>query len=219
MADVTLQAMSRGRARSFDADEALECALDLFARQGYEGTSIAQLTEAMGITPPSLYAAYGNKRELFDRVIERYAEHRRAYMEDVLTQPTAVLAARRFLEGAVEYDTRPGRPRGCFTVQGCLVGSPEDHDVPQALARVRARNQKTIQGRLERGIEDGDLPADTDPAALARYLSTVAQGISVQSSAGASRKELLKVASIALAAFPRVEVDRVSPADELSVRS
>jgi AcrR family transcriptional regulator len=204
--------MPRGRTRSFDADAALDRAVDLFARQGYEGTSIAQLTAVMGINPPSLYAAYGNKRELFDRVVERYAEYRRADLEDVLGQPTARLAARRFLEGAADHDTAPGQPRGCLTVQGCLAGSVEDLEVAELLAHRRAANQDALQRRLERGVIDGDLPADTDCEALARYLCTVSQGISVQASGGASREQLLEVAALALAAVPQVAGD---PADVL----
>jgi AcrR family transcriptional regulator len=196
--------MPRGRTRAFDADAALEHAVDLFARQGYEGTSIAQLTEAMGITPPSLYAAYGNKRQLFDLVIERYGEHRHSYMEDVMSQPTARLAAKRLLEGAAEHDTEPGQPRGCLTVQGCLATSPEDREIAETLARVRAANQDAIRHRLQQGVEDGDLPTGTNTAALARYISTVSQGISVQASGGASRQQLLEVAELALAAIPEV---------------
>jgi AcrR family transcriptional regulator len=198
-------AMPRGRSRSFDADAALERAVDLFARQGYEGTSISQLTEAMGISPPSLYAAYGNKRQLFELVIERYGEHRRPYMEEVLAQPTARLVAQRFLEGAVEHDTASGGPAGCLTVQGCISASPEDREVAETLARVRAGNQKALARRLRKGIDDGDLPAGTDTEAMARYLSTVSQGISVQASGGASRRQLLAVAELALAAIPELE--------------
>jgi AcrR family transcriptional regulator len=194
--------MPRGRTRAFDADAALERAVELFARQGYEGTSVAELTKAMGITPPSLYAAYGNKRHLFDLVIERYGEHRRSYMEDVTSQPTARLAAKRFLEGAAEHDTEPGQPRGCLTVQGCLTARSEDREVAEALARVRAVNQDAIERRLQQGVEDGDLPRSTNTAALARYLSTVSQGISVQASGGASREQLLAVAELALSAVP-----------------
>jgi AcrR family transcriptional regulator len=199
--------MPRGRTRSFDADAALDRALDLFARQGYEATSIAQLTAVMGINPPSLYAAYGNKRELFDRVVERYAEYRRAYAEDVMAQPTARLAARRFLEGAADHDTAPGQPRGCLTVQGCLAGDDEDLEVAALLAQMRAANQEALQRRLERSVIDGDLPAETNCEALARYLCTVSQGISVQASGGASREQLLEVAALALAAVPQVAGD------------
>jgi AcrR family transcriptional regulator len=206
--------MPRGRTRAFDADAALEHAVDLFARQGYEGTSIAQLTEAMGITPPSLYAAYGNKRQLFDLVIERYGEHRRSYMEDVMSQPTARLAAKRFLEGAAEHDTEPGQPRGCLTVQGCLAASPEDREVAETLARQRAANQDAIQNRLQQGVEDGDLPAGTNTAALARYVATVSQGISVQASGGASREQLLEVAELALAAIPEFTVGHSGSAED-----
>jgi AcrR family transcriptional regulator len=196
--------MPRGRTRTFDADAALDRAVDLFARRGYEGTSIAELTTVMGINPPSLYAAYGNKRKLFDLVVERYAEHRRAYLEDVMGQPTARLAAQRFLEGAAEHDTAPGEPRGCLTVQGGLATNVEDQEVAALLAERRTANQDVLQRRLEQGVADGDLPTETDSGALARYLCTVSQGISVQASGGASRKQLLEVAALALTAIPRV---------------
>ena len=194
--------MARGGKRIFDLDVALEQALDLFARQGYEGTSIAELTSVMGINPPSLYAAFGNKRQLFDLVVERYAEHRRPYLEDVLGQPTAQLAAERYLVGAVEHDTAPGQPTGCLTVQGCLACDSEDSDVAAQLADVRRSTQEAVQRRLEQGLAEGDLPAGTDCAALARYLSTVDQGISVQASGGASREQLLAMVAVALAAVP-----------------
>ena len=156
----------------------------------------------MGLTPPQLYLAYGNKRELFELVVARYGEHRRPYMNDVMKQPTAREAARRFLEGAAEHDTRPGHPRGCLTVQGLLASSPEDRSAADALARVRDANQAAIQRRLEQGVTDGDLPADSDPATMARYLSTISQGISVQASGGASTESLLAIVDLALTAIP-----------------
>jgi AcrR family transcriptional regulator len=194
--------MPRGGKRTFDANAALEKALDLFARQGYEGTSIAELTQVMGINPPSLYAAFGNKRHLFDLVVERYGEHRRPYLEEVLAQPTAQLAAERYLIGAVEYDTAPGQPPGCLTVQACLACDSDERDVADQLADVRRSTQETMQRRFEQGLAEGDLSTGTDCAALARFLSTVDQGISVQASGGASRDQLLEVVAIALAAFP-----------------
>ena len=194
--------MPRGRTRTFDPDQALEQAVDLFARQGYEGTSIAQLTRAMGLTPPQLYLAYGSKRELFDQVIERYGEHRRPYLDDVLSQPTAQRVARRWLEGAVEHDTRPDHPRGCLTVQCLLASSPEDRGAAETLADVRNANQAALQRRLEQAVSDGDLPADSDTAGMARYLSTVSQGISVQASGGASKESLLAIVEYALEGIP-----------------
>lgn len=194
--------MPRGGKRTFDADVALERAVELFARQGYEGTSIAELTAAMGISPPSLYSAFGNKRHLFDLAVERYREHRRPYLEDVLGQPTAQLAARRLLVGAAEHDTQRGQPPGCLTVQGCLACSSESEDVARQLADVRRSTQAAMQRRLEQGVAEGDLPESVDSAGLARYLSTVAQGISVQASGGATREQLLDVAETALRAVP-----------------
>jgi AcrR family transcriptional regulator len=195
--------MPRGGKRTFDADVALGKALDLFARQGYEGTSIADLTQAMGINPPSLYAAFGNKRHLFDLVVERYGELRRPAFEEALAQPTAQLAAERYLVGAVEYDTAPGQPPGCLTVQACLTCDSGDQDVATQLADVRRSTQEAMQRRFEQGLAEGDLPEGTDCAALARFIATVDHGISVQASGGATREQLLEMVAVALAAFPK----------------
>jgi AcrR family transcriptional regulator len=200
--------VTRGRPRSFDADAALDQAVDLFRRQGYEATSIAQLTEAMGITPPSLYAAYGNKRDLFDKVIERYGEQRRAYIEEVVAQKTARAAARKYLEGEIKWNTEPDGPNGCLTVLGALTTSPDDHDVAAALARARGIFQAAIERRFAEAVKDGDLPRRTDVAALARYLSAVHHGISVQAAAGASRKELMKIVKPALQAVPDLSAEK-----------
>jgi len=133
-------------------------------------------------------------------------------LEGVLGQPTARLAAQRFLEGAAEHDTAPGEPRGCLTVQGGLATNVQDQAVAALLAQRRAANQAVLQRRLEQGVTDGDLPAQTNCVALARYLSTVSQGISVQASGGASREQLLEVAAIAVAAMPQAAGE---PADAL----
>jgi AcrR family transcriptional regulator len=192
----------RGRERTFDTDVALERAVELFSRQGYEGTSIAELTKAMEISPPSLYAAFGNKRKLFDLVVQRYREQRSPYMEDALGQPTAQLVAEAFLVGAAEHDARPGKPPGCLTVRGCLASGDEDTGVVELLSDQRRANQEALQRRLEQGVLDGDLPAGTNCAAVARYLATVAQGIAVQASGGATQAQLLEVAAVALTAVP-----------------
>jgi AcrR family transcriptional regulator len=194
--------MPRGRTREFDADKALDCAVDVFWRHGYDGTSISDLTAAMGINPPSLYAAFGNKRELFDKVIDRYMETRLARREVILSMDSATEATREFLRTFVMDGTMPGQPKGCLMVQGALSCSDANRDVAAQLAGMRRDAQKGLQRIYKRAVASGEFPPDCDPAALAAYVASVAYGISVQASGGAGRNELLKVAELALAALP-----------------
>jgi AcrR family transcriptional regulator len=190
--------MVRGRPREFDVDVALDQATELFWRQGYEGTSLNDLTKAMGIAPPSLYAAFGNKRQLFERALERYAEPRRGKVEAALEAPTASEAMRAFLEHAVRDGTTPGAPPGCLTITGGLAHS-DDEDVSALLTEQRRLTELALQKRLKRAIADGDLSSDASPTGLARYFATVAQGIAVQASTGVSRKALASVVEAAVA--------------------
>lgn len=189
--------MPRGRPRQFDTDVALEQATRLFWRQGYEGTSLNDLTKAMGITPPSLYAAFGSKRQLFERALEHYAEPRRGKVEAALAAPTAAEAMRAFLEHAVRDATTPDAPPGCLTVTGGLAHDGGD-DVSGLLAEQRRFTELALRERLKQAAADGDLPAGASPTGLARYFATVAQGIAVQATAGASRQALAPVVDAAL---------------------
>jgi AcrR family transcriptional regulator len=195
-------AVPRGRPREFDVDGALERALDVFWRQGYEGTSLADLTRAMGINRPSLYAAFGSKEGLFRRALDRYAEGPSAYVREALNEPTARTAAGRLLRGAVDLLTDPGNPRGCLLVQGALACGEAAEPVRRELVARRVAGEGAVRRRFERARADGDLPADADPADLARYVMTVIWGLSAQAAGGASRKELRRVAEIALRAWP-----------------
>ncbi|HWA42002.1 MAG TPA: TetR/AcrR family transcriptional regulator [Hypericibacter adhaerens] len=193
---------AKGRPRAFDTDEALERALHLFWRQGYEGTSMADLTEAMGISSPSLYAAFGNKEALFRQALDRYVSLHACFLEQALAAPTARETAAAILERSVEFMTRRGQPRGCLTVQGGITGGEAAEPIKRALTLCRHETEVALRKRFERAVAEGDLPADADPAALACYLMTINQGLSVQAVSGASRAELAKVAEIALRAWP-----------------
>ncbi|BCB84592.1 TetR/AcrR family transcriptional regulator [Phytohabitans suffuscus] len=199
--------MAGGRPRGFDVEEALDRAVEVFWRQGYDGTSIADLTEAMGINPPSLYAAFGNKRSLFDRAVDHYSAARRHYVETAVAQPTALAAARTLLAGVVEAATQPDLPAGCLTIQGGLACSDSDREVAAALAQRRRATQEAMLARFEKAVEDGDLPPDTDCDVLAGYVATVAQGLNVQAASGVSRDRLLAFAEAAMAAIPRPRVE------------
>jgi AcrR family transcriptional regulator len=191
----------RGRPRAFDPDRALDRATAVFWKKGYEGASLDELTRAMRINRPSLYAAFGNKASLFRRALARY-ESRANYVCDALTAPTARAVAARLLHGAAESTTRPGQPRGCLMVQAALTCGDESAPVRRALCSRRAAGEAALRARFERAKLAGDLPRRADPADLARYIVTVVRGMSVQAAGGATREQLHKVADTALRAWP-----------------
>ncbi len=192
-----------GRPRSFDEAAALEAAMHVFWRKGYEGASLADLTEAMGINKPSLYAAFGDKEELFRRVLERYEQGPASYVGNALQAATARDAMERLLQGTVNVCTDPAHPRGCLMVHGALVCSNESETVREELSVRRETGEKLIQSRLKRAQEEGDLPRHVNAGDLARYVATVIRGISVQAADGATREELRQVIQIAMKAWPQ----------------
>jgi len=195
--------VQKGRPRGFDAAEALDKALHVFWQRGYEGTSLSDLTEAMGINRPSLYAAFGNKEELFRRALDRYAEKGPgAVYRKALAEPTARAVVERFLKGVAEFLTDPKNPPGCLSVQGALSCGEAAESIKSELCRRRAAGECALRERFERAKSEGDLAADADTAALARFIVTVTQGMSVQVAGGASRADLLMVADMALKAWP-----------------
>ena len=195
-------AKTKGRPRAFDIDQALDRALQVFWRKGYDSASMADLTEAMGINAPSLYAAFGNKETLFRKAVDRYAREQSSFVERAMAAPTAREAAAALLHGAAVYMTERGHPKGCLIVRGSLAGADTSQALQRELIQRRDATETACRKRFERAIREGDLPGDADPAALARYLMTVNQGMSVQATSGASRAELLKVVEIALKAWP-----------------
>ena len=197
-------AKARGRPRSFDRDEALERAMELFWRQGYEATSLADLTAAMGINPPSLYAAFGDKEHLFLAAVDRYENLGRGpgagcILED---EPTARGAIERILrESAIEL-SKPSQPKGCMLITAATNCSAESAHVQRALADRRAAQKKHLKERIAKGIADGELARGTDAGALADFYATVLTGMSMQSRDGATRKTLLATAEAAMRAWP-----------------
>ncbi len=194
--------MQRGRPREFDADQALDRALEVFWRKGYEGASISELTDAMGINRPSLYAAFGNKEELFRKALDRYAQGPAAYTYEALTEPTARAVVERLLREAAEALTDPHNPHGCLGVQGALSCGTASDSIKNELCMRRSAWEAALQERFERARREGDLPEEANCADLARYVATVVQGMAVQAAGGATRKHLLKVAEITLLACP-----------------
>ncbi|RLP99421.1 TetR/AcrR family transcriptional regulator [Micromonospora sp. CV4] len=191
----------RGRPRGFDAEAALERAVEVFWRQGYEGASVSDLTAAMGINKPSLYAAYGGKEELFRKVVARYAEQDMGYARNAIAQPTAYQVVATLLRDNVLAVTRPDRPAGCLSIQGGTACSDENAPVAGFLAASRLAGEHALAERFAGAVAEGDLPADADPAALARFVMIVTEGQAVHAAAGVSREDLQQAAEIALAGF------------------
>src|SRR5438132_20690 len=194
--------MPPGRPRNFDTDKALDQALKVFWRKGYDGASLPALTGAMGINRPSLYAAFGNKQSLFKKALQRYIDGPASYVHDALNQPTARAVAEKLLYGAVQNLTNPANPRGCLAVQGALACGDSADCMRKELIRHRESLVTALRQRFARAKSEKDLPANSNPANLARYLATVMHGLSVQSTSVASRKDLHRVATLALQAWP-----------------
>jgi AcrR family transcriptional regulator len=208
--------MRTGRPRSFCKEDALDRAMTVFWRNGYEGASLAHLTEAMGINSPSLYACFGSKEGLFKAVLERYDERRNTFMTQVIAAPTAAAVAETFLYGVAEFVAATGglNPPGCLMLQGGI--SCGDAVIPDMLAKHRAEKEAMLRTRFEQARKTGDLAKNSDPAALARYLMVMSNGIGVQAAAGATAKELREVATIALANWPGVAVAKKPKAKEIA---
>lgn len=192
----------KGRPREFDADEVLDRALEVFWRKGYEGASLSELTEAMGINRPSLYAAFGNKEELFRKALDRYADGPAAYTREALNAPTARAVVEGLLRGAADALTDPAHPPGCLGVHGALSCGEAAETIREELCGRRAAYELLLRQRFERAKAEGDLAADADCADLARLVTTVAQGMAVQAAGGATRQDLRRVAEMMLRAWP-----------------
>jgi AcrR family transcriptional regulator len=192
----------RGRPRAFDIDEALDRAMQVFWQKGYEGASLPDLTEAMGINRPSLYATFGNKQDLFRKALDRYTEGPAAFIRESLKEPTARAVVERLLDGTVELLTDPRTPQGCLLVQGALACGEETDSIRQELNSRRGATDAALRRRLVRAKAEGDLSPDASPADLAHYVVTIIRGMAVQAAGGASRKELRRVIRIALRVWP-----------------
>ena len=193
---------ARGRPRSFDKDRVLDAALRVFWEKGYEGASLSDLTEAMGINRPSLYAAFGDKEALFRQVLKRYEQGPVAYMKDALGEPTARGVIERMLRGTIAALTRPQSPHGCLYVQGALACGDDSDPMRKELASRRSAGEVALRKRLKRAKDEGELPLGAEPADLARFYMAVMHGMSVQAAGGASRAALESVAETALKAWP-----------------
>ncbi|WP_299082142.1 TetR/AcrR family transcriptional regulator [uncultured Paraglaciecola sp.] len=194
-----------GRPRAFDEQATLEKALEVFWDKGYDGASLADLTAAMGINKTSLYSAFGNKEQLFLKAIEFYENRPCSFFKPALAQPSAYQVAEFMLLGAAKNMSDPSHPQGCVMVQGALACSEAATGVKEELIKRRQNNEEQIRARFELAKAQGDLSKDADVQVLARYLSTMLQGMAVQASSGATEAQLLEVANFALASFVRIQ--------------
>lgn len=194
--------MAKGRPRSFDVDKALDSALRLFWQHGYEGTSISQLASAMGVNVPSLYAAFGNKENLFAKVLHRYGELNGGMYHDSFKKKTSREVAEAILMGEVELVTRDETPDGCLMILGALLTSDESENVRKMMSDMRAMAEGWIRDRFVSAKKEGDLPADADPAALACYIMALNSGIAVQAKSGVNRAQLKKMVRVAIQNWP-----------------
>jgi AcrR family transcriptional regulator len=193
---------SVGRPRQFSEDEALEAAMKAFWRQGYEGTSLSDLTSATGLNRPSLYAAFGNKEALFRKALDRYADTHMAFMRSALEEPTAREAVEALLRGFIASATDPRTPAGCLTVGAALTSGPAADAIRTELTARRRAGEANLRARLRRAQSSGDLPPDASPSDLARFINTLTQGIAIQAADGATRDQLNRVVDLALRHWP-----------------
>jgi len=195
-------AVLRGRPREFDVDQALTAALRVFWSKGYEGASMTDLTDAMGITRPSLYAAFGNKESLFRKALDLYEREKLCYMGQALEAPTARGVAQRLLQGSLQNQTSGDDPRGCLgVISSVACGAEADCIRQEVLERGRIAHQALIE-RMERAIAEGDFHAPVDPEGITKYLTAILQGMAVQAGAGASREDLQRLVDTTLAVWP-----------------
>ena len=190
------------RPREFCVESALSKALEVFWRRGFEGTSLTDLTDAMGITRPSLYATYGNKEQLFRQALDLYDESYMGFTREALTEPTARRVVERLLTGFALAQTDAHHPPGCLGTNGTLACSAAADPIRDEIVKRRTSFENALRRRIEKAKATGDLAEDASPADLARFVMTVANGMAIQASSGASRQSLQRVVATALRAWP-----------------
>jgi AcrR family transcriptional regulator len=188
------------RPREFDADAALCAALNVFWKQGFEGASLTDLTRAMGITRPSLYAAFGNKETLFRKALDRYYDMSMGFVGPALAEPTLRRAIQNLLYGYADAFTANAHPAGCLATNGALVCSEAAEPVRLELVARRDAEEAALRARLAKARADGDLPPGSDVGALSSYLMAIVQGMSVQAASGATRDALYAIVAMTLRA-------------------
>ncbi|MER5319330.1 TetR/AcrR family transcriptional regulator [Streptosporangium roseum] len=197
----------RGRPRTFDRAAALSAATRLFWERGYEGVSIGELTDAMGIRSGSLYAAFGDKKSLFQEVVNAYGQSPVGGFAGVALreESTAYGAFARILREAAVIYPDPAHPAGCLAISAATNVTPQDAEVRVFLRNLRNENVDGFEARLREAQRVGELPAEASPRALADYFATVLQGLSQRAQDGATAPQLTAAAELALTAWPTAQ--------------
>ena len=193
-----------GRPRAFDPEEALEKALQVFWLRGYAGASLSELTAAMGITRPSLYAAFGNKEELFHKALDLYLGGPANGSSEALQEITARSVVEHLLNRLVALLSDPHHPAGCLLVKGGLSSGKADDSIRDEMIRRRLAGEIALRERFERAKAEGDLPANSDPAGLAFYVTTITQGMTVQAVNGTDQDGLRRLVEMVLQTWPNL---------------
>jgi AcrR family transcriptional regulator len=201
-----------GRPINFDKDAALEAAMLLFWERGYEGTSMAELTQAMGLNPSSIYAAFGDKHALFSLAVKRYMESRAQYASKALQEPTLKGVLRALFDNTVAFLTTPGHPPNCMTLAGAMGCSVEATPAKDLMTELRKQNQVAIRERLLKAWKTGELPKGINVDDYARYISSILAGLSVQAANGSTKQELKRTARMALRHLGLLSLFTASPA-------
>jgi len=191
-----------GRPRAFSEERALDAAMRVFWAKGYEGTSLDDLTEAMGINRSSLYSAFGDKQSLFEKVIATYSAGPMAFLSQALNEPTVRRVIESLLRSAVDFLSDSSHPKGCLSLQGGMTCGSGAEEVKQAMIEWRKSGTARIEKRLKQAQSEGDLRADVDPKDLARYIAIVMNGLGVQAVNGATRSEMNRAVDLALRSMP-----------------
>ncbi|GMW00970.1 MAG: TetR family transcriptional regulator [Candidatus Hydrogenedentota bacterium] len=191
-----------GRPRGFDIDKALDQALLVFWSKGFEATTLADLQKAMGINRPSLYAAFGNKEALFMKALDRYAKGPSGFAKEAMEEPTARAATERLLREITEAISARGNPQGCLVVRGLMTCEDASPELRAAVETQRKELETMLRRRYDKAKKEGELPPDTPAADLAKFVQTVIHGIAVQATSGTSRRDLQRIAAMAMQAWP-----------------
>lgn len=198
--DMNTMTATRGRPREFDTETALAAALRMFWEKGYDGASLTDLTEAMGITRPSLYAAFGNKEALFKHALDLYESEKLAYVGTALSAPTARGVAQRLLEGTINNVT--SECPGCLGVMASVGCNSPSSPIQQDIRSRAQSSHAAMVARFQQAIDDGDFTSSASAEAMTNYLTAVLQGLAVQAGAGANREQLQQIADATLANWP-----------------
>jgi AcrR family transcriptional regulator len=191
-------AKKMGRPRGFDENVALDAAMNLFWERGYEGTSMAELSKAMDLTPPSIYAAFGDKKSLFRLAAKRYAAGPAQYQAKALLEPTLREVIFALFRNTVEFLTEPGHPAGCMTLTGAMACSVEADSAKELMTEIRKQNEAAVKARLQQARKSGELAADLNVDDYSRYLSTLLGGLAIQAANGTSKAAMKRTANMAL---------------------